>query len=78
MEPFDLVDDIKTKIDDHINVASFKQHLVFNGTPLEDDRTLKDCNFQRGSTFRLATCLHDVSMKIDVKTSNGGSLNNII
>ena len=73
MEPLDVIDDIKTKIQHHVNIASNKQRLVFNGALLVDGKSLKDYNIQKGSTFRLATCLHDTSIEIDVKTSNGES-----
>ena len=72
LEPNDTtVKDIKSKIYDHVNIAPDKQHLGLNGILLDDGGNLKEYGIQRDVTLHFATCLHDASMEIDIKTPNG-------
>ncbi|GAA2049925.1 hypothetical protein GCM10009839_65120 [Catenulispora yoronensis] len=53
VENADLIESIKDQINVKIGVPVDSQVLVYNGTVLENGRTLQDYNIQRGATLNL-------------------------
>ena len=49
----DTIADVKTKVQNKVNIKSVMQRLIFGGKALEDQRTLSDYNIQRESTLEL-------------------------
>ena len=61
----DTISDVKTKIEDKVDIPIDLQLLVFSGRPLQDDTsTLSACNIQRRSTIYLH--MHNTVMGKDV------------
>ena len=75
VESSDTIEAVKEKIYAQQGISTVKQILMFNGTELEDGRTLGEYNIQVGNVIDLK--LIDVQEKIEViLDANGGSFEN--
>ena len=55
-EPLDTIKNVKLKLQVIQGISVDQQRLNYAGKPLEDDRTLSDCNIQKGSALHQIAC----------------------
>jgi len=64
VEPTDIIQNIKSQIQDQISISPESQYLYFNSILLENNRTMADYNIQKNGTIELYSEILPVEISI--------------